>query len=616
MAALALTACGGGGSTDGAEQSGNTAVESTNPTDGSPTADATPDANADTGETADTNADAEQTADANADAGQTADAADAGQTADVNAEQSGEVIADAGTLAADPVVSGDTQAPEPEAGESGFGSMEAQSKNFEQLELAQGGTYEEDTATEGPATDAAAETSESADSGDRESAQSLTNIAGRTGYAKPKVAALDYSSSMSYEKRKLLAKFKFVILGGRGGSDLNSFTTGIRSMNPSTKFAYYVAFNELACSIESGNYYYSAVQMANKTDYWLRYASGSRTQWTSQYNTCDMNISGWAKKNSAGQTWMQYKARYDVDRIFNKAPKIEYAFSDNTFSVPRVNADWKRIRTNQLKTDPTIITAQRQGQAKYWSALRSIKSSIKILGNANNDLSYYEYKGKLNGAMQEAAMGKSWSLETWAGWDKMMERYRRQIANTAAPKDVFLEVRGLPERLQAHALRTRVGSARERMVPAPAVERHVPAEVVRRVRGADRHSGSEPAYRAQVERHLDAQVPERPGAREPEQVVYALHLYRFRLQAPERHSGSHCEQWSLPEHRDARPAPGPDHDQAVVPGGCHPRRAAGLRTCRFFLRWSALLVTNDMLDLRVNASTCPVNLRSTDVASA
>ena len=418
-AALALSACGGGGSTDAAEQSGNTAVESTTPVE------------------------AGQTADSNADAGQTAAAsADAGEPADANAEQSGEVFADASTQSADPVVSGDTPAPEPEAGESGFGSMEAESKNFEQLELAQGGTYEEDTGTEDPATDAASEASESADAGDRESAQSLTNIAGRTGYAKPKVAALDYSSSVSSERRALLAKFKFVILGGRGGSDLNSFTTGIRSKNPSTRFAYYVAFNELACSIESGNYYYSAVQMANKADYWLRYASGSRAQWTSQYNTCDMNISGWAKKNSAGQTWMQYKARYDVDRIFSKAPKIEYAFTDNTFSVPRVNADWKRIRTNQLKTDSAIITAQRQGHAAYWSALRSIKSGIKIIGNANNDLSYYEYKGKTNGAMQEAAMGKSWSLETWAGWDKMMARYRRQIANSAAPKDVFLEVRG------------------------------------------------------------------------------------------------------------------------------------------------------------------------------
>jgi hypothetical protein len=182
--------------------------------------------------------------------------------------------------------------------------------------------------------------------------------------------------------------------------------------------------------------------MANKTDYWLRYANGTRSQWTGQYNTCDTNISGWGKKNSSGQTWMQYKARYDYDRIFSKAPKIEYAFSDNTFGVPRVNADWKRIHTNQLKTDPAIITAQRQGQAAYWSALRAIKPGMKIIGNANNDLSYYEYKGKLNGAMQEAAMGKSWSLETWAGWGKMMERYRRQLANTASPKDVFLEVRG------------------------------------------------------------------------------------------------------------------------------------------------------------------------------
>jgi hypothetical protein len=141
---------------------------------------------------------------------------------------------------------------------------------------------------------------------------------------------------------------------------------------------------------------------------------------------------------------MKVKARFDAESIFKKAPKLTFAFSDNTFGVPRVSADWKRIKTNQSKDSSEIITAQRQGQAHYWGWLRAYKPGIQIIGNANNDLSYYEYKSKLNGAMQEAAMGKSWSLETWAGWDKMMARYRGQLRNTVAPKDVFLEVRASP----------------------------------------------------------------------------------------------------------------------------------------------------------------------------
>jgi hypothetical protein len=418
-AALALGACGGGGSMDEAEEPSDTAVESTVTTDSDPSAGVTAESHASDAVAAPDPAVADTPPSDTGDAAAAPDPAMADTPA-------GDAVAEA-----DPIATGDTPAPEPQAGEQGFGSMEATSKAFEENELAQAGTPESEAAE-----------SESVDGSDRESAQYLTNIAGKTGYAKPKVAAIDYASTTSLDRKKLLAKFKLVIIGGRGPSVLNSFTSGIKSINPYTRIGVYVAFNELKCDPIWGNYTYTAVQEANKAGFWLRYANGTRTQWTSAYGNCDINISAWGKKNAAGQTWMQYKARYDYDRLLKNVPKVEYIFSDNTFSLPRVDADWKRIRTNQPRTDSTIIATQRQGQAAYWAAMRSLKSSVKIIGNANNDLSNSEYRYKLNGAMQEAAMGKSWSLETWAGWDKMMARYRGQIRNSAAPKDVFLEVRG------------------------------------------------------------------------------------------------------------------------------------------------------------------------------
>ena len=420
-AALLLSACGGGGADDAAEASQG-GTEATVATDGAAPTTVT--------------ASPETTGNSEADASGSETSADASTEGASDVAQSD-----------DPVVTGEALAPEPEPGETGQGSMEAVSRYYEDLEASGALPPEETVAEAAPAEETAQETdaTQSADAGtdsERESAESLTNISGRTQYAKPKVAALDYTSDVSWAKQQLLAKFKLVVLGGRGGKDLNAFTTAIKNINPYTKLGYYIAFNELACSATSGTYYYSAVQMANKTDYWLRYASGSRAQWSTAYNACDMNISSWGRKNSYGQTWMQYKAKWDYDKVFKVAPKLSFAFTDNTFSVPRVSADWKRVGTNQLKTDSTIITAQRQGQANYWSALRYLKPGMQIIGNANNDLSFYEYKGKLSGAMQEAAMGKSWSLETWAGWDKMMARYRGQLANTASPKDVILEVRG------------------------------------------------------------------------------------------------------------------------------------------------------------------------------
>ena len=42
------------------------------------------------------------------------------------------------------------------------------------------------------------------------------------------------------------------------------------------------------------------------------------------------------------------------------------------------------------------------------------------MGNTDGDLSEPEYAGQLEGAFLEGLMGKSWSIETWGGWSKVM----------------------------------------------------------------------------------------------------------------------------------------------------------------------------------------------------
>jgi hypothetical protein len=276
----------------------------------------------------------------------------------------------------------------------------------------------------------------------RESAQSLVIDSGDSSYRRPKVAALDYSSDSTSTRAAQLANYRFVILAARWGSTLSIFTSSIRARNASLPIAYYTIFNELDCTATPDSSKYPAVQAANKANWWLRKADGTHSQWSSAYNHCDINLSSWAPRDASGRTWQQYKAAFDNTNVFKIAPGVSYVFSDNTFNSPRVDADWKRNGTNQLRTDSTIISAQRAGQVAYWSALRGLNSSLKIIGNADNDLSAPEYAGKLNGAFMEGAMGRSYSLETWAGWDRMMERYRGMLRNTASPKSVFMQVYG------------------------------------------------------------------------------------------------------------------------------------------------------------------------------
>jgi hypothetical protein len=180
--------------------------------------------------------------------------------------------------------------------------------------------------------------------------------------------------------------------------------------------------------------------MVNGTNWWLRNAAGQRTQWTSTYNSYLVNQSQWNTKNSAGQTWPQYKAKYDSDNLYSGVKGWDYLFMDNVFGKPRVDADWMRNGTNQSQNDPTIQAASRQGYVNYFTAFRSLAPGVKIMGNNDSDLTSHEFYQQMEGSFIECNFGKSWSIETWGGWSQAMDWYRKHLANTRAPHDVIMQV--------------------------------------------------------------------------------------------------------------------------------------------------------------------------------
>lgn len=267
-------------------------------------------------------------------------------------------------------------------------------------------------------------------------------VGSATAYRTPRVAAVDYSGDTTLTRQEQLARYKFIILGGRFGSTLTNFTNGIRARNSGVPIALYAAINETRCTTTSTDFYYPVWQAINKADFWLHKADGTLSQWSTAWNSCDLNLSSWGRRDASGRTWQEYKALFDYNNLLAPTPAAQWLFSDNTFGLPREDADWKRIGTNQLRTESDIIVAQRAGQAAYWAALRAYNVNLRIIGNADNDLSSTEYKYKLNGAFFEGAMGRSWSIETWSTWSAMMNRYRAMLSNTTSPHAVFFQVYG------------------------------------------------------------------------------------------------------------------------------------------------------------------------------
>lgn len=267
---------------------------------------------------------------------------------------------------------------------------------------------------------------------ERETAQSLSLDSNDYGYAKPKVAALDYDASNNGStKQALLAKFKFVVLGARMGSTLQSLTNGIHARNGATEMAIYTVPTETSCSqpSSSNTYAYPIWNAVQKTNWWLRKADGSKSQWTTTWGACDINFTNWARRDSSGRTWPQYRAQYDRDHLLRYAPAVKWWFADNGFGLPRVSADWRRIGTNQSKTDPTIISNVRTGMVNFWDQLNN-GGQMRVMANVDTDLSFSPYQGRLRGAFYEGAMGRSWSFETWSGWSTTMNRYRALLRNT------------------------------------------------------------------------------------------------------------------------------------------------------------------------------------------
>jgi hypothetical protein len=231
----------------------------------------------------------------------------------------------------------------------------------------------------------------------------------------------------------------------------------MRQVNPTIKLAHYTNMFESAAS-HSEPREQAKINLINANGWWLRDASGQLTQWTTIYSTYLINLTAWAPKDASGRRWPQVAAQVETDYVLSKVTGVDYIYIDGVIWRPRVNADWKRNGTNQLLGDPEVQTAMRQGYVDYFTALRTLNPGKKIIGNADNDLSTTEYRGQLEGAFLECALGKSWSFETWGGWNRMMSEYRKMLANTRAPKDVIFEGCG-PNGVDLNIMRYGMASA-------------------------------------------------------------------------------------------------------------------------------------------------------------
>ena len=247
------------------------------------------------------------------------------------------------------------------------------------------------------------------------------------------------------EEQTQIAKFKLGVVSfyaGMGKSRIQGYVNAIKSINPTMKLASYVVMSEYRGSAAATDADYTMIGDLERNGWWAKdAATGNKVQWTTQYSTYQTNVTGWTRTDANGRRFPQYKAKFDTDNIFGGVTGLDYVYIDQVNETPSVAADYMLAGNIQASTDPTVSAAHRKGHQDYFTSLRSMNPGIKVMANAAT-LAPAEYINQLDGAFMECQMGKSWSLETWSGWDNMMARYRTEMAQTKAPHDVIFQACG------------------------------------------------------------------------------------------------------------------------------------------------------------------------------
>jgi hypothetical protein len=253
--------------------------------------------------------------------------------------------------------------------------------------------------------------------------------------------------------QKDLARLDVVILGFHRGwrpdgyaptstLAMRKVVEAIKALNPKILVGQYTILN--AAYDDPGN---AADQ--DKRDklyaskWWLLNAEGRKVQWMPQYRTWEVNLTNWSHADARGERWPQWLAEREHAVFFRDIPGLDIVYLDDV-GAPQVTADWNLDGRDDDRRDPGILAAHYAGHLAEWNRLRELAPRRLLIGNVDNDLANAQWRGRLDGGFLESLMGWEWSLETRAGWGKMMERYRAVLRNTRPPGIVGFNIQGSP----------------------------------------------------------------------------------------------------------------------------------------------------------------------------
>ena len=167
-------------------------------------------------------------------------------------------------------------------------------------------------------------------------------------------------------------------------------------------------------------------------DWYARDANGNYT--SSWRGTWHANITEHVRRDSNGDTYPEWVMEHDYEIFFRDVPEFDFWFVDNFFYRPRVKADWDGDGKIDDRNNERVRRDFRKGYVNAVNRIEKLMPGMLVMGNVEGDgtsngmLLEDEYRGRV-AALIEGAIGVSYSIEGWGGWELMMQRYRITASN-------------------------------------------------------------------------------------------------------------------------------------------------------------------------------------------
>jgi hypothetical protein len=263
----------------------------------------------------------------------------------------------------------------------------------------------------------------------------------------PRLAGIFISEPRNFEDsayQEKIAKLDYAILGIYPGWDLEhgmsveEVITRIKARNSGIRI--FIYFIPESLKVPATTAWATLGAKLDSARWWVYRNGGSGTRVLSDFGN-DMyivNLTNFTPADSSGKRANEWIAEHAVSKLIANTPSADGIFTDNMFWKPRMDADWNRDGTTDSQNDAAVQRYYREGNVTFLNYLKSLMPGKTQIANIADwgrpEATITEYNQVIQGGVMENLIGKSHSVERWAGWHDMWAHYRKSMAALAAPK--------------------------------------------------------------------------------------------------------------------------------------------------------------------------------------